>query len=469
MKLVLIPSGDVFLGDPPSKQVFRPIKVRFTRPYYAGVYKVTQAEYKAVMGSNPSMFGGRPQNPVERVTFADAIAFCKKLSDREGLPYALPTEGQWERLCRADTTTRWYFGNDGSELGQHAWFAENSGWRPHKVGLKKANPFGIYDVYGNVYEWCEDGYIRGEAQPYDHKAELLGVSVDPRGHPGKLEAFNVIRGGSFLCPADRCRTTRHDERLQSEQPHSDIGLRVIVEVADPKSFLANDWVSGNCQPEALASQSSDGDIIPKIITNSIGMKLAWIPAGEFAMGSDVEGVGSSFDRHRDDESPVHIVQISKPFYLGVYEVMQKEYVAVMGENPVPDYRNERGPDLPAGYIRFKDAEEFCRRLSEKEDKKYRLPTEAEWEYACRASTTTMFAFGNTLTLDQANVVESWEEIHHYNSGAKPTRRGFSAQPVRPLRHARQPRRMVLRLVPGRLLFAVAQGGPDWTRLQSVQE
>ena len=212
MKLVLIPSGDVFLGDPPSKQVFRPIKVRFTRPYYAGVYKVTQAEYKAVMGSNPSMFGGRPQNPVERVTFADAIAFCKKLSDREGLPYALPTEGQWERLCRADTTTRWYFGNDGSELGQHAWFAENSGWRPHKVGLKKANPFGIYDVYGDVYEWCEDGYIRGEAQPYDHKAELLGVSVDPRGHPGKLEAFNVIRGGSFLCPADRCRTTRHDER-----------------------------------------------------------------------------------------------------------------------------------------------------------------------------------------------------------------------------------------------------------------
>ena len=89
------------------------------------------------------------------------------------------------------------------------------------------------------------------------------------------------------------------------------------------------------------------------------------------MGSDVEGVGSSFDRHRDNESPVHIVQISKPFYLGVYEVMQKEYVAVMGENPVPDYRNERGPDLPAGYIRFKDAEEFCRRLSEKEDKKYR--------------------------------------------------------------------------------------------------
>ena len=131
---------------------------------------------------------------------------------------------------------------------------------------------------------------------------------------------------------------------------------------------------------------------PEAITNSIGMKLSLIPAGEFQMGSPESEQG-----HYNDEQQ-HRVRITQPFYLGVYEVTQEQYERIMGSNP----SNNKGTNLPVEQVSWDDAQEFCRKLSQKEGKTYRLPTEAEWEYACRAGTTTPFNFGSTLNGTEAN-------------------------------------------------------------------
>ena len=151
--------------------------------------------------------------------------------------------------------------------------------------------------------------------------------------------------------------------------------------------------------------------LPKLAVNSLGMKLALIPAGEFLMGSAESAPGA-----REDEQPQHRVRISKPFYLGVYEVTQGEFEQVMGENLSSFSRTgllKDAPEeldvsrLPADNVTWYAAIEFCRRLSEMPAEKqagrvYRLPTEAEWEYACRAGTTTIFAFGDELSSTHAN-------------------------------------------------------------------
>ena len=126
-----------------------------------GKYPITQEQYKAVMGTNPSHFQGNPQNPVESVSYDDAVAFCKKLSEMTGKNYRLPTEAEWEYACRAGTTTGYYFGNDYRQLGDYAWYYDNSQGTTHPVGQKKPNNWGLYDMHGNVWEYCQEGVNRG--------------------------------------------------------------------------------------------------------------------------------------------------------------------------------------------------------------------------------------------------------------------------------------------------------------------
>ncbi len=147
---------------------------------------------------------------------------------------------------------------------------------------------------------------------------------------------------------------------------------------------------------AAVSVAQEGD---KVITNSIGMKLAPIPAGKFVMGSPAA------ETERDPEELQHEVTISKAFYMGVYEVTQKQYEKVMAKNP--SFFKRVDSDMPVDQARWSEAADFCNRLSDFGDEKkagriYRLPTEAEWEYACRAGTKTIFHFGDTLSSKQAN-------------------------------------------------------------------
>jgi formylglycine-generating enzyme required for sulfatase activity len=148
MTLVLIPPGEFMMGEPGQDWH----KVRITRPFYLGKYEVTQAEWKAVTGSNPSEFKG-PKNPVEKVCWEDCQLFLDKLSQKCGLgqgSYRLPTEAQWEYACRAGTGGRWFFGENEMELKDYAWYKDNLEQKTHSVGEKKANPWGLYDVYGKT-------------------------------------------------------------------------------------------------------------------------------------------------------------------------------------------------------------------------------------------------------------------------------------------------------------------------------
>jgi len=223
MEFVLIPAGEFLMGSHESPEavvkefglpeIFAEYlknehpqhRVRITQPFYLGKYEVTQEQWKAVMGASPS-FGEGAKNPVETVDWNDCQAFINKLNEKLGKPgvkFSLPTEAQWEYACRAGTSTRFSFGDDKASLGEYAWYGSNSGKKTHPVGQKKPNAWGLYDMHGNVGEWCADwhdvGYYRQSSRN------------DPTG-PSK-GAARVLRGGSFYDDSPdyfRCADRYHD-------------------------------------------------------------------------------------------------------------------------------------------------------------------------------------------------------------------------------------------------------------------
>jgi formylglycine-generating enzyme required for sulfatase activity len=179
MKMALIRPGKFMMGEGDDRH-----EVTISKPFYMGVTEVTQAQYEAVMGTNPSDFKGAT-NPVEIVSWNDAAEFCKKLSEKTRQAVRLPTEAEWEYACRAGTQTAFSFGDDPSALGDYAWWAKNSAKTTHPVGQKKPNAWGLYDMHGNVWEWCADWY---EAYPKGSVTDPSGPAIGDR---------RVLRGGSW--------------------------------------------------------------------------------------------------------------------------------------------------------------------------------------------------------------------------------------------------------------------------------
>jgi formylglycine-generating enzyme required for sulfatase activity len=199
-------SGDWWNGEQPQHFV------TITLPFLLGVYEVTQGQYKAVMGENPSRFKGSDYLPVEQVSWMDAVKFCNKLSEQSaqkpyygierdevtvagGVGYRLPTEAEWEYACRSGTATLYPFGDDPGALGEHAWNIANSGKATQPVGQKRANPWGLHDLMGNVWEWCADWY---DAHYYGSYP-----AADPPG--ARRTSHKVIRGGAWECFPGFCR------------------------------------------------------------------------------------------------------------------------------------------------------------------------------------------------------------------------------------------------------------------------
>lgn len=218
MSFVVIPAGSFTMGSASSASESHeqpPHPVTISRPFSMAVTELTQAQWKIVMGSDPSKFEG-DNLPVEQVGWDDAMEFIRKLNSMEGTTrYRLPTEAEWEYACRAG---KMQDRDDG--LGSVAWYDPNSGGTTHPVGQKEANAWGLYDMLGNVYEWCEDW--KG--------AYASGHVTDPRG-PSSGQG-RVVRGGSWYVHANRTLPFFRDFLTPGER-RSDVGLRVVAVAPTP--------------------------------------------------------------------------------------------------------------------------------------------------------------------------------------------------------------------------------------------
>ena len=199
MRFVEIKPGRFMMGSPASEQDRDGDEtqhaVTISKPYWLGQTEVTQAQWQAVMGSNPSRFKGDLTRPVEQVSWNDAVEFCRRLSQKTGMTFRLPTEAEWEYACRAGTTTAYSFGNDASSLGEYGWFDGNAGGSTKPVATRKPNAWGLYDMHGNVREWCSDWYGYYPS----------GAVSDPQGPVSGTGL--VLRGGSLLNRSNLCRAS----------------------------------------------------------------------------------------------------------------------------------------------------------------------------------------------------------------------------------------------------------------------
>jgi formylglycine-generating enzyme required for sulfatase activity len=199
MEFVLIPAGSFTMGSGKSFEdawgdETPAHRVNISKDFYLGKYEVTQSQWEAVMGGNPSKFKGR-NNPVEMVSWDDVQEFIKKLNQKEGSnKYRLPTEAEWEYAARAGTTSTYSFGDDAGALGRYAWYWDNSGETTHPVGQKEPNGWGLYDMHGNVWEWVRDWYGEYSGSPV----------TDPQGPSSG--SSRVYRGGAWFPFAGGCRS-----------------------------------------------------------------------------------------------------------------------------------------------------------------------------------------------------------------------------------------------------------------------
>jgi formylglycine-generating enzyme required for sulfatase activity len=198
IELKLLPPGRFTMGQAEGATVETPHQVTLLKPFYIGIYEVTNAQWKRVMGIVPSKWQD-DDRPVERVSWDDVAEFCSKLSAlpeerQSGRVYRLPTEAEWEYACRAGSTTKYSFGDDESRLSEYGWYDDNSLSQTHPVGKKKPNAWGLYDMHGNAWEWCNDWYS-------DYPK---GAVANPQGPSGA--SYRVNRGGSWYDAAKICRS-----------------------------------------------------------------------------------------------------------------------------------------------------------------------------------------------------------------------------------------------------------------------
>jgi formylglycine-generating enzyme required for sulfatase activity len=377
MTLVEIPAGKFRMGEGPSA-----VAVTLTRPFLLGKTEVTRGQWEQVWGTKPWVGSDVPSDdlPAVDISWDIAIGFCEKLTAHEhsngtlqaNEVYRLPTEAEWEYACRAGTTTAFSFGDDESMLGDFDWFAGNAGNAVHSVGTKQPNPWGLYDMHGNVWEWCSDWF----------DVKLAG-GADPVGPAGG--SARVFRGGHWKHNPVYCRSALR-YRFKPLVSNDRLGFRVARgrPLQPVASNAATETPKDTKQP---APEMTQPKLPLKSVVDSVGIELLEIYAGKFQMGE------------RSDAVPV---TLTRPFWMGKTEVTRGQWKRVMKTTPWGDSAGMSDDDLPVVGVSWDEATDFCRRLTARDrstpalqkNEVYRLPTEAEWEYACRAGTTTKFSFGD---------------------------------------------------------------------------
>jgi formylglycine-generating enzyme required for sulfatase activity len=369
--------------------------------FYIGKFEVTQQEWTAVMGNNPSIFKGEGL-PVDTVSWYDAVEYCNKKSEREGLKpcyrgegsdmqcdfdadgYRMPTDAEWEYACRGGLKSNNYRYSGSNNPGEVAWYEMNAREKTHPVGQKMPNELGIYDMSGNVWEWCWDWH---DNDYYQHSP-----LKNPRGpSSGKTR---IYRGGS--------------------SGSLSVWLRSTGRYSYPPSF--GFWYFGLRLARSKTGKPSPG-MIP-------------VRGGTFKMGSSQGKTG---------EKPRHPVTLTD-FYIGKYEVTQEQWMAVMNYN----HSILKGAKNPVDFITWYDAVDYCNKRSQKqgltpcytgngdrvtcnfEADGYRLPTEAEWEYACRGGPRSRgYRFSGSNNPDEISWYRnnSWKK-HHPVGQKKPNELGI---------------------------------------------
>jgi formylglycine-generating enzyme required for sulfatase activity len=424
-ELVRIPAGTFLMGSDEGDSDERPVHgVRMADDFYMGTTEVTVRQFRAFveatgyqtvaqregaawhLRSPDNMKGVRGCNwysppfeqgddyPAVCLSYLDARAFCAWLSARSGQAICLPTEAQWEYACRAGTK-----GDGAAELEAVAWSGDDRVEHPHPVAEKASNAWGLHDMLGNAAEWCEDVYHwHYQEARTDGSANLLSEV------PVGAAVRRVLRGGSWCTPSASCRPSFRYPAPQSLRA-TDTGFRIVR-----SGWSAAPRPSVRGRPRVAARSGQNAPALLALHVDGVTFDFARIPPGRFTMGSPHRYVD---EYNWTYEMPAREVTVGYSYYMGVTEVTVEQFrlfaeqtgyvtdAEKQGRAFVPDekgwhfellldWRNpgylqtDREPVVCLGWY---DAVVFCRWISAKTRHSIRLPSEAEWEYACRAGTT----------------------------------------------------------------------------------
>ncbi len=366
------PPGKFMMGSPEDekghKKNERQHEVTFAKGFWMLESEVTQAQWEAIMENNPSYFKEPylPNRPVDSVSLVDCQIFIEKLNKlspmQDGFEFKLPTESQWEYACRAGSQEAY-----SGELDEMGWYYVNGGMTTHEVKGKKPNAWGLYDMHGNLYEWCSDGY-----------EDYPSGSVTDHRTPSSSFGQYVNRGGKYSSDAVFCRSAFRGHNAPWDHDEG-LGVRIILELSDQQD-------KDSKFPKETV-EIFDSDDVPKSgssKTIKLGEK-SWVfrycEPGEFDMGSPDDEKGRSVS------GTCRRVLITHGFWMLETPVTQDLYYAVRGENP--SYHQgkeifngkEEFVEYPVENVSWEDSRLFAKNLNNRLSKK---KSEAEWEYACRA-------------------------------------------------------------------------------------
>jgi formylglycine-generating enzyme required for sulfatase activity len=371
-KMIAVQGGTFLMGATldqyrKSRKDEYPVRRVAVNTFYMGETEVTQELWKAVMGQNISA-NQNPKAPVEMVSWNDCQLFIEKLNQLTGMAFRLPTEAEWEFAARGGAFSgHWLFAGD-DFLDGLGWFEQNAS-TSMPVKQKLPNEIGLYDMSGNVAEWCSDWY--GD------------YAVDNQSNPAGPDngEDKCVRGGHWKDANNSARVAVRSA-LNPILSNNFIGLRLVADIAKKDIEEAKN----NPIPQIRHFDVFDSSFLPSetISVNGVDFNMIGVQGGSFLMGATLEQT-----KYADvDEQPCHNVAVSS-FRMAETEVTQKLWTAVMGDNP----SNKKGDNLPVYNVSWNDCQTFISKLNDLTGKQFRLPTEAEWEYAARGGNLSMqYAF-----------------------------------------------------------------------------